>query len=132
MAAFCIASTGHGCTYNSGMRTAHPLLPLFRPLTALLLLGLVTVQTIWAQTTAPVSPIAAASAPATGRTAIRSAQLGQTLRTEDAGAAIEEVRLGGETQTIVVYPKGGMPRYEVLPASGSSGGGTRVWKVLGF
>jgi hypothetical protein len=57
---------------------------------------------------------------------------------------IDELRVGGETQSITVSPKGGMPVYEVLPASAnrapsagergsaSGSGGTRVWKVLGF
>ena len=30
-------------------------------------------------------------------------------------ARIDELRVGGETQSIVVSPKGGMPAYEVIP-----------------
>lgn len=68
----------------------------------------------------------------------------ERIRFEDSGSRIDELRVGGETQSITVSPKGGMPAYEVLPASAnrapsagernsaSGSGGTRVWKVLGF
>jgi len=67
----------------------------------------------------------------------------ERIQIEDAGSRIDELRVGGETQSIVVSPKGGMPAYDVIPGSASrnlsrgergSGavGGTRVWKVLGF
>lgn len=68
----------------------------------------------------------------------------ERIRVEDSGSRIDELRVGGETQSITVSPKGGMPAYEVLPASanrapsagernsGSGSGGTRVWKILGF
>ena len=67
----------------------------------------------------------------------------ERIRIEDAGSRIDELRVGGETQSIVVSPKGGMPAYDVIPESanrdlvrGERGngrvGGTRVWKVLGF
>ena len=68
----------------------------------------------------------------------------ERIRIEDSGSRIDELRVGGETQSITVSPKGGMPVYEVLPASAnrapsagergsaSGSGGTRVWKVLGF
>lgn len=66
------------------------------------------------------------------------------IHIEDKGARIDELRVGGETQSITVAPKGGMPAYEVLPSSSNQGpangqrsssatsGGTRVWKILGF
>ena len=68
----------------------------------------------------------------------------ERIRVEDAGSRIDEVRVGGETQSITVSPKGNMPSYDVLPASAnrnpsagernssSASGGTRVWKILGF
>ena len=52
--------------------------------------------------------------------------------------------MGGETQSIVVSPRGGMPAYDVLPGTtnrnltrgergnGAASGGTRVWKLLDF
>ncbi|MCY7307383.1 MAG: hypothetical protein LH632_14795 [Rhodoferax sp.] len=68
----------------------------------------------------------------------------ERIRIEDGGARIDELRVGGETLSITVVPKGNMPAYEVLPASAnrapsagerngsSASGGTRVWKILGF
>ncbi|MBK0394026.1 hypothetical protein [Ramlibacter algicola] len=63
---------------------------------------------------------------------------------EDAGSRIEELRVGGQTQTITVQPKADVPEYQVEPTkpgrqrdrqdrSGSSEtGGTRSWTVLKF
>ena len=68
----------------------------------------------------------------------------QRIRTEDAGSRIDEVRVGGQTQSITVQPKVGndLPAYEVKPSntvpgtapSSSSGDttGSRVWNVLKF
>ena len=68
----------------------------------------------------------------------------QKIRTEDAGSRIDELRVGGETQSITVQPKTGtsVPSYEVKPSdtnkgdapSPSSGdtAGARVWNVLKF
>jgi hypothetical protein len=68
----------------------------------------------------------------------------ERIRVEDGGSRIDELRVGGETQSITVSPKGNMPAYDVLPASAnrapsggernsaSGSGGTRVWKILGF
>ena len=63
---------------------------------------------------------------------------------EDDGARIDELRVRGQTQQVVVTPKrGGLPRYEILmgqpgsdPADGTGGArsavGKRVWTVLSF
>lgn len=51
----------------------------------------------------------------------------ERIRVEDSGARIDELRIGGETKSIDVKPKGGMPAYQVQPVSGE-----RSWKVLGF
>ena len=68
----------------------------------------------------------------------------ERIRTEDAGSRIEEVRVGGETQSINVQPKTGtdMPASEVRPSNNTQGGapgsasggttGSRVWNVLKF
>ena len=68
----------------------------------------------------------------------------ERIRTEDAGSRIDEVRVGGQTQSITVQPKIGdnLPAYEVKPlgsargaAPASTGGdttGARVWNVLKF
>ena len=87
-------------------------LPLILPLL------LVCINASWAQ-----SP---ASAPATApRTAIEKRT--ERILIEDAGSRISELRVGGETKTITVQPKGGMPAYDVKPDSGE-----RSWKILGF
>ena len=63
---------------------------------------------------------------------------------EDGGSRIEELRVGGETQSITVQPKADVPAYEVAPATpsrsrvadergGSTGGaGQRSWNVFRF
>ena len=51
----------------------------------------------------------------------------ERIQVEDAGARIDELRVGGETKTITVQPKGGMPGYDVQPVTG-----VRSWKILGF
>jgi hypothetical protein len=68
----------------------------------------------------------------------------ERIRVEDDAVRIDEVRVGGQTQSIHVQPKkGGMPAYEVQPADMgrsslntrdglSSAGGRRVWNVFDF
>jgi hypothetical protein len=60
---------------------------------------------------------------------------------EDAGSRIDELRVAGETKSITVTPKGGMPAYDVgitnnNRPSGSAeremSNGPRGWKILGF
>lgn len=91
-----------------------------------------------AQNAAPPARIEA-PAPAT---AGRPDQAIQRIRTEDAGTRIDELRVGGETQQIIVQPKTGGAAYEVKPAEGARGSapgstsndtnGSRVWNVLKF
>jgi len=81
------------------------------------------------------------AAPAAGG---RADQLIERIQIEDGGARIDELRVGGQTQSIVVSPKGGMPAYEIQPGgtnrnltrgergNGTTTGGTRVWKLLDF
>ena len=54
-------------------------------------------------------------------------QRAEKIHVEDASASIDELRVGGETRSIKVQPKGGMPAYEVAPSNGE-----RSWKILGF
>ncbi|MBT2323015.1 hypothetical protein J7E62_11725 [Variovorax paradoxus] len=65
------------------------------------------------------------------------------IRVEDSGATVDEVRYGGQTQSITVQPKANVPSYEVLPnyggrdrqgqsETGTGGNGPRVWNVLKF
>ena len=94
------------------MRSSYFLFPL------LLACGLA-----WSQTPPP----ATSTAPTASSTRASVEPRIEHLRVEDAGARIDEVRVGGETQSITVQPKGGMPTYQVEPKTGE-----RSWKVLGF
>lgn len=79
----------------------------------------------WSQTT----PTSAAASSATvqrdapGKVPARV----EHIHVEDAGARIDEIRVGGATQSISVQPKGNMPAYQVAPKTGE-----RTWKILGF
>jgi len=113
----------------------------------LLTLPLSVPAAAFAQSTAPVP----ASLPATPRIEAapptasgRPDKAVQRIRIEDAGTRIDEVRVGGETQSITVQPKTGnkLPPYEVKPSGSTKGGaastssnetnGPRVWSVLKF
>ena len=100
-----------------------------------------------ATTLAWSTPSLAQTAPADGAAGAhggRPDQRIERIQIEDAGSRIDELRVGGETQSIVVSPKGGMPSYDVQPAgtnrnltrgergNGTATGGTRVWKLLDF
>lgn len=69
----------------------------------------------------------------------------ERLRVEDEGSRIDELRVGGETQSITVQPKGSaLPQYEmtmpsrpaqnrsVVREGGESTGSQRVWNFLQF
>ena len=85
------------------------------------------------------APTLAAEAPAR---ASRPDRAIERIRTEDAGARIDELRVGGETQQITIQPKTRAPAYEVKPAEGARGkapaagssdtNGSRVWNFLKF
>ena len=82
-------------------------------------LGLCQAQ---AQTTASPAPMREGGQPGAGiekRT--------ERILIEDAGSRIDELRVGGETRSITVQPKGGAPRYQIQPSSGE-----RSWNVLVF
>ena len=92
-------------------------------------------------TTAPASPPAVETAPVKPA---RPDKAIQRIRTEDAGTRIDEVRVGGQTQSITVQPKTGpnTPAYEVKPSDSTKGNapsqssgdtnGSRVWNLLKF
>ena len=48
----------------------------------------------------------------------------QRIRIEDDGARIDELRVGGQTQSIAVQPKANVPGYEFQP---SDLGRSRAW-----
>lgn len=73
----------------------------------------------------------------------RHTQRVEHIQVEDAGNRVNEVRVGGQTQSITVQPKNAAPAYEVQPAdatgtgagsreAGPGSAGRRVWKVLQF
>ncbi|RAR75943.1 hypothetical protein AX018_105916 [Paracidovorax anthurii] len=117
------------------MRAAH----------TLLLLALASSPAL-AQTSAPATPAPAAPAEAQPQDgAGRLNQRVERIRIEDGGSRVDELRVGGQTQSITVQPKAGseMPEYEVQPTDGvrarpgSRNGaetitGPRVWNVMKF
>ncbi len=74
----------------------------------------------------------------------RGNQRTERIQIEDAGSRVDELRVGGQTQTISVQPKAGnLPSYEVQSPDGArsragshNGAETntapRVWNVLKF
>jgi hypothetical protein len=120
---------------------------MHHPICSLLLAGATAVLACipaWAQTAAPAATAAPTVEPGTNPASRRPEPAIQRIRTEDAGSRIDEVRVGGETQSITVQPKTNVPAYEVLPSDATKGGGTapsktgagstgaRVWNVLKF
>ena len=69
-------------------------------------------------------------------------QTSERIRVEDEGSRIDELRVGGQTQSITVQPKvGNLPEYEVQPSDGvrnrarngaETDTGTRVWNLKKF
>ena len=95
-----------------------------------------------AQSTQPPAAPALARVEQFPTAASRADQTIERIRTEDAGTRIEELRVGGETQSITVQPKTGGAAYEVNKGEGARGtapaaaksdtNGSRVWNVLKF
>ncbi len=67
------------------------------------------------------------------------------IEVQDKDVQVNELRVGGETQTITVKPTNGLPAYEVVPANGarqhriderdgagSGSVGQRVWNLFNF
>ena len=88
--------------------------------------------------TAAAPPAVKSAEPATGR----PDRAIERIRTEDAGSRIDELRVGGETQSITVQPAANVPAYEVRPMDTSRAGsgsaadtgstGSRFWNILKF
>ncbi len=81
----------------------------------------------WSQTPTAVPTTAPASATASKNVRAAVEPRVEHIQVEDSAARIDELRVGGETQSISVQPKSGMPAYQVEPKTGE-----RTWKVLGF
>ena len=73
----------------------------------------------------------------------RTNQKVEHIHLEDSGNVIDEVRYGGQTQSITVQPKANVPEYEIQPTDlarsrptyrdgGSSPQGQRVWNLFRF
>ncbi len=67
----------------------------------------------------------------------------ERLSFEDGGVRVDELRVGGQTQSITVQPKADVPAYEIQPNNGTrargpgqgagmAAPGQRVWNVLKF
>ena len=68
----------------------------------------------------------------------------ERIRVEDNGARIDELRVGGQTQSITVQPKANVPEYEFQPSDLarsrpsdnrdglSSPSSQRVWNIFKF
>jgi len=109
--------------------------PLFTLFLCCLAPGLALAQ---APAKAPTASQGQPADPAAGKTE----QKIEKIRHEDTGSRIDELRVGGETKSITVKPKGDMPAYELGTEGGnrnpaatdpeSGKGGSPGWKVLGF
>ncbi len=111
---------------------------------ALLFFSLAATASAWGQApagTAVASPPLVADNPGQPGTEKRI----EHIRIEDKGARIDELRYGGEPQSITVQPlNSALPAYEIVPHNGArvrpgnerdsaqGNAGQRVWKVLGF
>lgn len=67
----------------------------------------------------------------------------ERIRVEDGGNRVDELRVGGETQSVTVQPKAAVPAYELQPTDmarsrpadsreGMAGKAPRVWNVFNF
>jgi hypothetical protein len=67
----------------------------------------------------------------------------ERLHVEDAGNSIDELRVGGQSQSVTVQPKANVPAYEMPPSDmartrpadsreGFAGRGQRVWNFFHF
>ena len=66
----------------------------------------------------------------------------ERIHVEDNAVAIDEVRYAGQTESVTVQPKDGLPAYEIQPPTQSRQGtsdarrgtaaGDRVWSVFSF
>lgn len=106
----------------------------------LLLLPLLVCSALSAQTVPDSAPRVQEPPPAEGR----KNQKVELIHVEDTAVVIDEVRYGGQTQSITVQPKANVPEYEIQPTDlgrsrpadhrdgMSNATGQRVWNVLKF
>ena len=91
----------------------------------------------------PLTVLAQAKVEREGALDPRKNQKIEFIRVEDAGNRVDEVRVGGQTQSITVQPKANVPAYEIAPddmarsrpsdsREGFSERKQRVWNVFNF
>ncbi len=108
------------------MRTAP--LPIALTLALLVATGTVQAQTLPSALTAASTIAKPVTDPAqSGQGATTTNQLIERIHVEDGATRIDEVRVGGESRSISVAPKSGLPAYDVQPVTGA-----RTWKIFGF
>lgn len=135
-----------GAAYNLRMNLNHSLL---RWLRAPLVWGLLAAAS-GALAQSPMAPAPVLSAPTAANASTEvSAQapagarpqpLVERIRHEDALTRVDEVRVGEQTRSITVQPKGGAPAYEVTPVAAgedtsaprNSSSGRSRWRLLDF
>ncbi len=107
-------------------------------LAALMILGAAPVG---AQTPAEPVPAPAVNGAAPAKPGSRPDRAIERIRVEDAGSRIDELRVGGETQSITVQPAANVPAYEIKPpdaarrgngSAADTGAGTPFWNILKF
>lgn len=91
----------------------------------------------WAQTAAaPQAAASTAAAESADHSGGRSRPDSRVERIHhaDSAATIDEVRVGGESQSITVKPNNSAPAYEIIPekTTPSANRGQRMWNVLKF
>ena len=129
-------SASEGAAYNRAMRAS----------TTLFLLALATGPAL-AQTSAqnPVQPTEQEREQLLNQEQKQEGRRNQRterIRIEDEGSRVDELRIGGQTQSITVQPKvGNLPEYEVQPSDGvrnrprngaETDTGSRVWNLKKF
>ena len=130
------AGTAEGAAYNRAMRAS----------TLLFLLALAT-GPVLAQTSAqnPVQPTEQEREQLLNQEQKQEGRRNQRverIRIEDEGSRVDELRIGGQTQSITVQPKvGNLPAYEGQPSDGvrnrprngaETDTGSRVWNLKKF
>lgn len=130
------ADAAEGAAYNRAMRAS----------TLLFLLALAT-GPVLAQTSAqnPVQPTEQEREQLLNQEQKQEGRRNQRverIRIEDEGSRVDELRIGGQTQSITVQPKvGNLPAYEVQPSDGvrnrprngaETDTGSRVWNLKKF
>ena len=98
----------------------------------------------WTALAAQTAPAPLAPAQAQPPLAGRYNQRVERIHVEDAGVVVDEVRYGGQTQSITVQPKADVPEYEIQPTDLArsrpadhrdglgNATGQRVWNVFKF